>query len=207
MTIYTNAANKFSLYDQIGKDSRGISFYGTNSVGGGGLSGLLNSDSTTSPSLQLSFSQEMSSITSTTLTTGTIIKWTFRMALTNFSLLGATQIYGFSTGLNIFSATDTTARVSFGTKSTGTVFLIAADGTSVTSQTTGISITSGSFHDYELTWIVGTSLSLSIDNSSPTIISTTLPTTIARSTLGFGTTGASTKTVEVSNYSMNVATA
>ncbi len=206
MTILANAANGLSLYEKAGKGHWGINAPGAEVQGGaGGLSDILEADTASNNSITMQFGVINGAGTNaTTPGAGSVIRMMWRGAFTNFSLLNTSaQIMGFSSAATVFDDTTTTARISFGAKSTGVVHLIAANGSAVTSQSTGITITAGVFYDFELVWIVSNSLILYIDGVGTTVL-TDLPTTITRSLIGFGTTGVATaKTFEFANFSIS----
>jgi hypothetical protein len=132
------------------------------------------------------------SVDTTAFTTGDKVSVAGWMTLTGFSDLSANQLMGVRIGSATAAIDKTTTaqnHIVLGADSTGAVYLITANGTSVTSTSMGYTAVSGTRFKFRIDYTVGSTVSAIINDTTTIPVSTTLPTFVNTLHAGWGTSG------------------
>ena len=106
---------------------------------------------------------------------------------TGFSDLSANNLIGRAwIETATYITTGNTLRLNLGADNTGTIYLVSASGSGVTATSTGVTITSGQRFKYYLKFIKGTSVAVTINDTTTITITTNLPTYVELGGFGWG---------------------
>lgn len=130
---------------------------------------------------------------------GTVVEVVCKLRVTGFAALGANLLAGVEMSdqaagaIPIFSRNTATStglrRVTIGVDSTGTIYIVTCNGTTVTATSTGVVAVSGTPFKVKMVFTKGTNVVVTIDANTPTTVTATLPTRFANFMLGANTGG------------------
>jgi hypothetical protein len=169
-----------------------------------GVRGTLASSTSSAQDIKALFASDSDASTNptadtVTLTAGDKVEWVGFVTLTGFAAdLSANKLMGIRLGDGTVDFDKTTTarnQILVGADSTGAVFLVNANTSAVTSTNTGVVAVSGTRMKMRITFVVGSYISVVLNDAATTTNTTNLPTIINTMNAGWGASGAGSKSI------------